>query len=196
MRDDEADWSGETSMDEEDARGAAMTALEELDQLGLLEAGYIHGFGYVEEGILERLKANGESSAIPLLCLSKSGSSAVIWYCCYWEGDRQPTPTYEILIDDATGKVVSGDIPCPNIPDIKAASQRTEPWRAFLQVQYGLEIQAVEDLSYTGLPRFLFVIDPEDGQGELGIMVRMYSFRMDFYPCTSWEAPPNSQSAG
>ena len=184
---DETEWPGETNMTEEDACAAALDALTELDRYGLLEPGYISQYGYVGAGILERLRANGGSSATPLMFISLDGTTAIVWVC-HWKGTYDPC--YDILVDDATGKAVIGDIPCPHISDIEAAYQRMERWRTFFQDYYGFEVTQINDQSYDDLPRFLFLIDPEDGLGELGIMVRMYSFEMDFSPWLEEDAPP------
>ena len=183
---DQGEWPYKTKMTEEEACAAALDALGELDRHGLLESGYINLYGYVEEDILDRLKAEGGSGATPLIFISRDGTTAIIWKC-YWKG--KSVPGYDILVDDATGLAVAGYIPSPHVPT-EELYMRMERWRAFFRDYYELEITLIKDQSYDDLPRFLFIINPGDGLGELGIMVRMFYFEMDFSPWLEEDEPP------
>ena len=182
---DYTDWMGETRMTEEEAWAAAFDVLVELDQYGLLEAGWMGDYGYIEPGILDRLKESGQFSAIPLLCITKDGASAVIWHCNNWEWNT--CPTYTLLIDDATGMAVSGYLPMPYPEEPEAVYRRIELWRTFFQDYYGIEIPSVTENLYDAASTFIFPLELEDGLGPLALSVHLYDFETDFGPSTPWE---------
>lgn len=179
-------WEGETNLDGEDACAAALDALAELERAGLLESGWMGDYGYIEPGILERLKTGGEGSAVPILYTSMDGTSAVIWLCT-WNGKL--CPSYTLQVDDATGKAVSGFLPSADAAEPEDAYRRMDRWRVFFQDYYGIEIPTVEENVYDAASEFIFHFDPEDGGGPLGLRVGLYAFEMDFFPCALWEFP-------
>ena len=178
---DETEWPGETALTEEEACSAALGALAQLDQAGLLD--FIYG-DYEALGILENLKASGGSKAIPLLVISEYGSSAIIW-SCQWKTTEGLN--YTLLVDDATGLAVIGYIVCPLGEVLETVYQRMERWRIFFQDYYGIEIPMVEENIFDAGHQFIFRFDPEDGLGECGLSVYLYDYEMVFYPCSQEE---------
>lgn len=179
---DLTDWFGETRLTEEDACGAAFDALALMDQYGLLDLNYYDSDYNLEENILERMKADGASKASPVLFIDFQGTSGIIWIC-HWKGTH--SPDYELMVDDTTGKAVIGYIPTPSPEDLETAYKQMEQWTGFFQEYYAIEITDIEDQSEDNMPRFIFHIEPEDGRGELGIILRMYDFETSFVPCAA-----------
>ena len=183
---DQTEWPGETRLTEEDACAAALDALGELERAGLLESGWMGDYGYIEPGILDRLKAGGTSSATPFMFIALDGTTAIIWLNT-WEGNA--CPMYQLWIDDATGLAVSGFLPSADVTEPEDAYRRMERWRVFFQDYYGIEIPTVEENIYDAAAEFILHFDPEDGAGPLGLRVCLYGFEMDFSPCALWEFP-------
>ena len=178
---DETGWSGETRLTVEEASATALAFLAQLDQYGLLESGDLGPYGQLAPDIINQIKASGGSSATPSMFISLDGTTAIIWVC-HWKGTTGPS--YEIRIDDATGKAVIGYIPSPHIEDPEFAYYRMEQWQLFFQDYYGVEITEIEDQS-KDIPRFIYHIDPGDGLGELGIIVRIHYYEMNIVPCAA-----------
>ena len=179
---DYTDWPSETGMTGEEICAAALDALGELDRHGLLESGWLGDYyGYIEPGIPARLKAGGTAAAAPQLLIGADGTTAVVWWCT-WEGNA--CPAYTFLVDDATGLILSGYLPCRTEEkgDAEEPYRRMERWLNFFQDYYGIEIYGFADNAYDAAHEFIFGFDPEDGLGMCGLSVGLYSNEMDFAP--------------
>ena len=179
---DETEWPGETRLTEEEASNAALGALAQLDQYGLLESGSLGEYGSIAPDIVDQLKASGGSNATPAMFISLDGATAIIWVC-HWKGITGPS--YELLIDDATGKAVIGYIPTPPPEDEEAVYRRIERWRNFFQDYYGLTVETIEDLGGDIFSQFLILLDLGDGEGGLGMLINTFYYEMDFLPCAA-----------
>lgn len=117
-------WTGETNLQEKDARAAALEAAAALEEAGLAAAG-ISGISLEDMWVEPNL----------IVSTDVRGLSAVVWIFNWdWDGGF-----CSILIDDSTGKMVQAVVAAGYLEDPEEAYKQMEAWRAFLAGYYGLE---------------------------------------------------------
>lgn len=149
-------WEGETVLVKIDALHAALTALETMEQYGLLPMGDLE----------QLLKSEGRAE--PQLLVGEDGSSALIW-ACTWDD----SPGTFITLDDATGKAVrtltynaGTDKSIQTDSGIEEDVYiQLEKWTSFLEGYYDIELMETEenDSSQTA---FVMCFSSKDGATE------------------------------
>lgn len=137
----ESSWEGETMLSKTDACQAALTALETMDQYGLLQ-----------EGAIEHFRGT-QGYAQPQLLMGEDGSSALIWICT-WNG----IPGSIITLDDTTGKTVrilSESDPVDSY-SVESTRFRLEKWIVFLQDYYRMELTDIGENIYSANSTTMF----------------------------------------
>jgi len=173
---------------------AAVDVLERMAKCGVMDASVLENIG-TPQITLSTLRTDaslfalGDDISGPAASLGENPEEGVelitfAWDCWWPEVEDGFSPM--VRIDDTTGKILLAMVPTPWQKYGIDFAEQEKGWELFLADHYGFEVVGISRQYYDGGDaRLTFQLDPEDGEGQLPVVVDINPLDGGYYSYVS-----------